>query len=222
MSNNMSDIEKMFAEAAGAAESTGEKDPSIYSMESIQQPKVDPKPTPQPKVEPKATQRVVEQPRAPLASKPQVRKGEGLTVESISKILEMRDLIDSYDDTEANFVKGYFNVNDEGSAVAHAIYNALVADKRDLDALDKIAKSKKLDAAERAFYLIGLKNDEVLAIYEQLELLIGSFTDNEITSVNDSNKLTVCRTLEKVIAELDSKLVEYIEKLQNFVSIASK
>lgn len=234
------DIDQMFAEAAGAAENTGEKDPENYSKnppkaevkvetkskketnKAKSEPKVE-----QPKIEqekPKV-ERPVEKPKqepvkdrlGPLLKQNDKRViTDGLNVESIGRIIEMKEILDNYNATELKFVKGYFQ-NEKGTP-AEIIYKALTANTRGLDALNKIVIARGYTAADRAFYLMELDFNSIEAIHEQVDLLTGELED--IGKVTEINKIKICRILEKAISEMPDDVFVYINKLQEFTNKA--
>ena len=233
------DIDQMFAEAAGAAENTGEKDPENYSKnppksevkveikskEKTNKVKSEPK-VEQPKIEqekPKV-ERPVEKPKQELLKdrwsllKQNDKKviTDGLNVESIGRIIEMKEILDNYNATELKFVKGYFQ-NEKGTP-AEIIYKALTANTRGLDALNKIVIARGHTAADRAFYLMELDFNSIEAIHEQVDLLTGELED--IGKVTEINKIKICRILEKAISEMPDDAFVHINKLQEFTNKA--
>lgn len=238
------DIDQMFAEAAGAAEETGEKDPENYGKNppkaefevktkpkketskakpeaKVEQPKVEQE---KPKVE-KPVERPVEKPKqepvkdrlGPLLKQNDKRITiDGLNVESISRIIEMKEILDNYNATELKFVKGYFQ-NEKG-APAEIIYKALTTNTRGLDALNKIVLARGHTAADRAFYLMELDFNSIEAIHEQVDLLTGELED--AGKVTEINKIKICRLLEKAISEMPDDVFLYINKLQEFTNKA--
>ena len=239
MEPNSIDIEKMFAEAVKASEDTGEKAPEIYGdgyretakqadTEVLEQdtpkkrtPELKP-PSPSfeqsPEPVPRATPTIPKQ--EPLVKQPVPRAdflpNKKITVESITKIIEMKQLLDKYNPTEKEFVTGYFQ--SEKDDVAQVIYSALTANQRDLDALNKIVVAKKHTAADRAFYLMDLDNNSIEAVYEQVSLIVGEVGETE--RVRDNNKIKVCRTLERAISEMPDDVFLYIKRLQDFTNKA--
>lgn len=239
---NSLDIDKMFAEAAGAAENTGEKDPEGYGknpkkVDNKNEVKVDsipkkeakpetPKEQEKPKVE-KPTEKPVEKSEVeePIKDRlgPLLKSGgsrnvmsEGLGVNSIQRVLEMKEIMDNYNATELKFVKGYFQ--SENGSPAEIIYKALTTNTRGLDALNKIVIARGNTAADRAFYLMELDYNSIEAIYEQVDLLTGELGDTE--KVSEINKIQICRTLEKTISEMPADVFIYINKLQEFTNKA--
>jgi len=234
------DIDQMFAEAAGAAENTGEKDPENYSKNppkaevkvetkskketnkakpesKVEQPKIEQE---KPKVE-----RPVEKPKQePVKDRlgPLLKQNDkkvitdGLNVESIGRIIEMKEILDNYNATELKFVKGYFQ-NEKGTP-AEIIYKALTANTRGLDALNKIVIARGHTAADRAFYLMELDFNSIEAIHEQVDLLTGELED--VGKVTEINKIKICRILEKAISEMPDDVFVYINKLQEFTNKA--
>lgn len=188
----------------------------LFDQEPVKEQK--PEPKPEPKIEPKP----VETPRreerkvpvAQVAPKParEYSKPTDISVSSISKILEMHKVFNSYNETEKNFVMGYFQV--ESQEPAKVIYGALTADPRELAALDKIVDARNLSAADRAFYLMDLDNESIESIYEQVDLLTGEL--GETGKVNERNKIKVCRALERAISGMPDDVFSYIDKLQEF------
>lgn len=249
------DIDKMFAEAANAAEETGEGNVGgKETVKKIEQPKpqprqepVAPKPDPvvtqskqepvkqQPKPEQIATKpdpvptQIKQEPRQEPVVKPgptpaaQPSAGilntpKGITEDSIGKILVMNEIYTKFDETQKNFVAGYFQLAEGQGNVSTVIYKALTASQRDLDALNKIVVSKGHEPAERAFFLMSLDNSVIEDIYEQVEILTGELGAKG--KVNDGNKLNVCRKLEGVIAAMPKDVFTYIERLQKFTDKA--
>ena len=238
------DIDQMFAEAAGAAENTGEKDPENYSKNppkaevkvetkskketnkakpesKVEQPKIEQE---KPKVE-KSVERPVEKPKQePVKDRlgPLLKQNDkkvitdGLNVESIGRIIEMKEILDNYNATELKFVKSYFQ-NEKGTP-AEIIYKALTANTRGLDALNKIVIARGYTAADRAFYLMELDFNSIEAIHEQVDLLTGELED--IGKVTEINKIKICRILEKAISEMPDDVFVYINKLQEFTNKA--
>lgn len=234
------DIDQMFAEAAGAAENTGEKDPENYSKNPpkaevkvetkskketnkakpesrVEQPKIEQE---KPKVE-----RPVEKPKQePVKDRlgPLLKQNDkkvitdGLNVESIGRIIEMKEILDNYNATELKFVKGYFQ-NEKGTP-AEIIYKALTANTRGLDALNKIVIARGHTAADRAFYLMELDFNSIEAIHEQVDLLTGELED--VGKVTEINKIKICRILEKAISKMPDDVFVYINKLQEFTNKA--
>ena len=238
------DIDQMFAEAAGAAENTGEKDPENYSKNppkaevkvetkskketnkakpesKVEQPKIEQE---KPKVE-KSVERPVEKPKQePVKDRlgPLLKQNDkkvitdGLNVESIGRIIEMKEILDNYNATELKFVKSYFQ-NEKGTP-AEIIYKALTANTRGLDALNKIVIARGHTAADRAFYLMELDFNSIEAIHEQVDLLTGELED--VGKVTEINKIKICRILEKAISEMPDDVFVYINKLQEFTNKA--
>lgn len=234
------DIDQMFAEAAGAAENTGEKDPENYSKnppkaevkvetkskEKTNKAKSEPK-VEQPKIEqekPKVEKPVEKPKQEPVKDRlgPLLKQNDkrvitdGLNVESIGRIIEMKEILDNYNATELKFVKGYFQ-NEKGTP-AEIIYKALTANTRGLDALNKIVIARGYTAADRAFYLMELDFNSIEAIHEQVDLLTGELED--IEKVTEINKIKICRILEKAISEMPDDVFVYINKLQEFTNKA--
>lgn len=219
MEPNNIDIKEMFAEAVKTSENNGEKAPEIYGdgyreiakqadTEVLEQntPK---KRTP----ELKSPSPSFEQQPVPKAA---FLPNKKITVESITKIIEMKQLLDKYNPTEKEFVTSYFQ--SEKDDIAQVIYSALTANQRDLDALNKIVVAKKHTAAERAFYLMDLDNNSIEAVYEQVSLIVGEVGERE--RVGDNNKIKVCRTLERAISEMPDDVFLYIKRLQDFTNKA--
>lgn len=234
------DIDEMFAEAAGAAENTGEKDPEAYGKnpkkvieKEVVKKEIKPEPKPEVKVEAKSEPKVEPKQKPEIKEEvverkerlgPLIKQGgvntnitdKGINVEAISKIIEMKHTLDNYNASELNFVKGYFQ-NEEGES-AEIIYQALTANNRGLDALNKIVLARGKTAAERAFYLMELDHNSIEAIYEQVDLLTGLL--GETGRVNEINKIKICRILEKTISDMADDVFTYINKLQEFTNIA--
>lgn len=240
------DLEDMFAEAVEASESTAGDNPELYSknakikdpvIEVVKEPVVTKQPETakeiiQPVVE--AKKEVVEKIERPVEIIKEVEKPiviekveplikpqenvdlSNINVNVINRIIEMKEILDNYSDREKSFIKGYFQNEDDH--ISQVIYSALTANRRGLDALNKITTARGHKSAERAFYLMELDNNSVEAIYEQINLLTGEL-DN-LDRVNDSNKIKICRSLEKVIADMDESVFLYINKLQEFTSKA--
>lgn len=152
-----------------------------------------------------------------LSQKPLVKiNAESLDVLSITRIIEMKEILDNYNERERAFIQGYFQQDKD--SVAEIIYSALTAEQRGLDALNKIVVAREHSSAERAFYLMELDNNSIEAIHEQINLLTGEL-DN-IDGITDINKIKVCRTLEGAISKMDNNVFLYINKLQEFASKA--
>lgn len=244
------DIENMFAEAVGASENTGEKDPTTYgknskkevakdtdkenqkaeSIKSIEKLTDNEKSIEQP-----VTIKQIKQPEKEIKSevkeseikkeveshntsqKPFVKiNTESLDVLSITRIIEMKEILDNYNERERTFIQGYFQQDND--YVAEIIYSALTAEQRGLDALNKIVIAREHSSAERAFYLMELDNNSIEAIHEQINLLTGELEN--IDGINNVNKIKICRTLESVISKMDNNVFLYINKLQEFASKA--
>lgn len=254
------DIDKMFQEAAGAAEETGEKDLGAYSQTPTKHveptntvskepqtvAKTEPAKQPEKPVEvkrqepikkeetvqtkPESTYKPVEKKSEPVKveeRKPStqdrnhggiISTSKGITEESIGRILDMNKIFDQFDDSQKDFVSGYFQLDEDEDDVSKIIYRALVASQRDIDALSKIVEARSYQAAERAFFLMGLDNSSIEDIYEQVDLLTGELGDSG--KVTDSNKLNLCRKIEGVIAAMPKDVFTYIEKLQQFTNKA--
>lgn len=233
------DLENMFAEAVEASESTAGDDPELYSKNAkIKDPVIEvvkePVVTKQPKTAKEIIQPVVEVKKEVVEHPVEIIKEVGKTiiiekveplikpqenvdlsninVNVINRIIEMKEILDNYSDREKSFIKGYFQNEDDN--ISQVIYSALTANRKDLDALNKITTARGHNSAERAFYLMELDNNSVEAIYEQINLLTGEL-DN-LDRVSDSNKIKICRSLEKVIADMDESVFLYINKLQEF------
>ena len=193
-----------------------------FSFESKPEPKPEPQYEPEPKYEPKPEPKYEAKPEPkpePVVSRPAVGlvgNKSNVSVEDIGKILTMREILDSYEEKERQFVVDYFE-STKGN-IADVIYKALIANKSELRALSNIAIAKRHSAADRAFYLMDLKDREIETIYEQIDLLTGQLGDSG--EVNSSNKIKMCRTLEKAISEMDDNVFTYIDKLQNFTDKA--
>lgn len=191
-----------------------DKKPAQESNESI---KVEPvKEKLEDKVEVKSKEIDKEIKTQPITSKkPLVRiNTNNLDVLSIARIIEMKEILDNYNEREKAFIQGYFQ--QEKDSVAEIIYSAFTADQNGLEALNKIVIAKEYSSAERAFYLMELDNNNIEAIYEQINLLTGEL-DN-IDRITDVNKIKVCRTLENAISKMDNNVFAYINKLQEFTS----
>jgi hypothetical protein len=198
------DIKAMFAEAAEAAEDTGETIPGKSSAkQELKEVKND------------------EVQNKEVIKKPvitQEKTMQGLNVELVEKIIKMKEILDSYENKELEFVKGYFNHDGKEIGASEVIFSALTIDKRGLDALSKIVIARNHDAAERAFYLMELDNYSIEAIHEQVNLIVGEL--DSISSVNSSNKIQVCRLIENAISSMPSDAFKLINKLQDFTNIA--
>lgn len=200
----MSDIKAMFAEAAMAAEDTGENEKLLGKKD-----------VPEPKVEEKIENKPIIRPKEPIIDKS--NKIEGLSVKAIEKVIKMKETLDNYEAKELEFVKGYFQQDEESSS--EIIFSALTIERRGLDALNKIVIARNHSAAERAFYLMELDNNSIESIYEQIELIVGGF-DKPTPAVSASNKIEVCRILENSIANMPDDVFKFIDKLQDFTNIA--
>lgn len=211
------DIEKMFADAANAAEDTGEKDPSGKVKEVVKvQAKPEPEPKPTPKPEPKPTPRPepVFQPKQ--EPKPIIRSNGQFSVEDIDKVLGMNEVFSGYNKTERSFILRYFEC--ENDSISQVIYKALTANRRELEALNNIVVARNHDAAERAFYLMDLSTGDIASVYDQVDLLTGEL--GEDINITDNNKISVCRSIEKVISSMDNGVFLDINKLQDFTNKA--
>lgn len=238
MDFNGLDIEKMFEAAAGAAEDTGEKDPTLLGKkeqkivvkEDTAPEKVEKRKKVQETIQPE--EKVVvpkprqfesfEQKKEPVRERLGPRIGgknileEGITINSIQKIIEMKAILEKYKKDEVDFAESYFNI-DSGNT-SDLIYRALNANVRSLEALDNIVESKGKQSAERAFYLMELGIGEISSIIEQINLLTGAL--DEFDRVTETNKIKACRELERIISEMDNNIFIYIEKLQLFTNKA--
>lgn len=250
------DIDQMFAEAAGAAENTEEKDPESYGKNPKVKPDTAPKlkketkksqvkteeekPIETPEKQPietpvekhvetpveKPVEKPVETPKkeemtkdklGPLLKQEDKRIiSDGVNVQSIGRIIEMKEILDNYNATELKFVKGYFQSEKAGSA--EIIYKALTTNTRKLDALNKIVIARGYSAADRAFYLMELDLNSIQAIHEQVDLLTGELEG--VDKVTEINKIKICRILEKAISEMTDDVFIYINKLQQFTNKA--
>ena len=239
------DDEAMFANAAAASEDTGEKDMSNYTVEKKDAPAIEdailrrkpvskPDQTPTPVKVTEDLKKAKESKKVEVVVKPEKTKEhekeevvkpkqveqfnhkQGITPDSVRKILEMSEVLGSYKTDEREFVKRYFNSNE--SHDAEVIYAALTANPRELDALNKIVVAKNQSSADRAFYLMELNNEAVGDIFEQIQLLTDELGD--AGTVTDGNKLKVCRAIEKVIADMPTEMFTYIHKLQEFTTKA--
>lgn len=237
MDFNGLDIDKMFEVAAGAAEDTGEKDPALLGKKeqkivvkedtvpekTEKRKKVQETIQPEEKVVPKPKQfESFEQKREPVRERLGPRIGgkntlaEGITINSIQKIIEMKAILEKYKKDEVDFAESYFNT-DTGNT-SDLIYRALNANVRSLEALDNIVEAKGKQSAERAFYLMELGIGEISSIIEQINLLTGAL--EEFDRVTETNKIKACRELERIISEMDNNIFIYIEKLQLFTNKA--
>lgn len=237
------DDEAMFANAAAASEDTGEKDMSYYTLEKKDEPAIEDailrrKPVSKSEQTPvkvaedlkkakkeKETIAAVKsiegkEPKEIEVVKPkqaeQFNHKQGITPNSVRKILEMSQVLGSYKADEREFVKRYFNSNE--SHDAEVIYAALTANPRELDALNKIVIAKNQSSADRAFYLMELNNEAIGDIFDQIQLLTDELGSSG--TVTDKNKLKVCRAIEKVIADMPTEMFAYIHKLQEFTTKA--
>ena len=139
-----------------------------------------------------------------------------INVLSISRIIEMKEILENYNEKERAFIQGYFQ--QDKNSFAEIIYSAFTADHRGLDALNKIVIAREHSSAERAFYLMELDNNSIEAIYEQINLLTGELENTD--GITDVNKIKICRILEGVISKMDNNVFLYINKLQEFASKA--
>lgn len=223
----MDDINSMFAEAARAAEED-KNDNIVGSKKATEEKsvkedavnKVTKSTNKTDNVEKEVKAEVYEAPKE-VKKKPIIntqRNISGLSVDSIDKIIKMKETLDSYDKKELEFVMGYFQKDKKDAP--EIIYSALTIERRGLDALNKIVKARNNTAAERAFYLMELDNGSIEAIYEQIEMIAGGL--EETPSVNTSNKIEICRTLENAIANMSNDVFKFIDKLQEFTNIAIK
>lgn len=231
------DIAKMFAEAAGAAEETNEGDPSLIgeTPEEVE-PEVEKTPEPKPIIK---KEKVVQKPKVEKEQKveKEIKKREplinqnskikssvvtnvdGINVEIIEKIIQMKDILSGYDETQRSFVMGYFQVESDSSS--EAIYSSLTASPRDLRALEMIVTARGYSPADRAFYLMGLDNGDIEAVYEQVELLAGEINGGVGRRVSHDNKIEVCKILERTIADMQGRVFDYINKLQAFTNLVN-
>lgn len=239
------DIDKMFAAAAAAEEDTGEGDvggakkakaksepkpepPKAKPAPKVEKPKpaAKPKPEPQkPKVEPKPEPKpepvVEKRPLVGNKNETLFDVNKGITESSITKILRMNSEYNKLEKNEKMFVSGYFQADGADEfAVPKVVYGALTANTRDLEALTRITKAKKETPAERAFYLMDLNNDNIEAIYEQVELLTGDL--GKTGRVDGENKIAVCRKIEQAISGMPDDIFAYIEKLRKLTEIATE
>lgn len=233
------DIENMFAEAVGASENTGESNPEfigknakanvvkepekqvqevpVFKKDIIQKPLEVKQPIIK-EVE-KPVEKPVERPAEKLG--PLIKSEEKVNLDSvnvnvISRVIEMKEILDSYSEKEKGFIKEYFQKGN--GSLPEIIYAALTANQRGLDALNKIVIAKGHNSAERAFYLMELSNSNIEAIYEQIDLLAVQLDD--IGRVSDLNKIAICRKLESVIADMEDNVFIHINKLQEFTNRA--
>lgn len=140
---------------------------------------------------------------------------------SIGRILEMNSTFNKFNDTEKEFVSGYFQIDskkEKENTVTKVIFGALTANQGDLNALNKIVEAKALDPAERAFFLMDQESNIIENVFEQVELLTGELGD--VPNVTNINKLNICRKVEAVIAKMPKDVFAYIEKLQLFADKA--
>lgn len=213
----MFDINEMFADAVKASEDTGENNDKLLKDGKT----VETKESKPDKKEASIKSEVVNKAHEHEIKKPIVNnynKVEGLSVESIGKIIDMKKTLDNYDEKELEFVKSYFQKeNDEAPEI---IYSALTIERRGLDALNKIVVARNSSAAERAFYLMELDNNSIEAIHEQIDIIIGGL--NDTPSVNSENKIQICRLLENAISNMSNDVFKFIDKLQEFTNIAIK
>lgn len=238
MDFNELDIDKMFEAAAGAAEDTGEKDPALLGKkeqkivvkEDTVPEKTEKRKQAQETIQPEEKFVVpkpkpfesFEQKKEPVRERLGPRIGgkntlaEGITINSIQKIIEMKAILEKYKKDEVDFAESYFNT-DSGNT-SDLIYRALNANVRSLEALDNIVEAKGKQSAERAFYLMELGIGEISSIIEQINLLTGAL--DEYDRVTETNKITACRELERIISEMDNNIFIYIEKLQLFTNKA--
>ena len=262
MSETITDLEKMMAEAVDASEDTGEGNVANGELTKPAQPqprKPEPRVQQAPPVQP-TQQRPVQQQKSAQQPEPRVQQAppvqptqshqqpqnrnpqpqkhqeeprkektraiaplsQGnagvITEDSILKILKMNSKFDKFDERQKSFVSGYFSDQDSVD-ISTVIYEALTASQRDLDALENIVKARANGPAERAFFLMSLDNSEISDIYEQIELLTAELGTSTIT-VNELNKLDICRKIEHIISKMQKDMFSYIEKLQEFTDIA--
>lgn len=143
----------------------------------------------------------------------------GVTQDSITKILEMSTVFSKFSATEKEFVARYFGLEvADKDLVAGVVYSALTANERELDAISKLVIARGESPAERAFYLMGLDNNSVEAVAEQVDLLTGDL--GNVGRVNSENKIAVCRKIESSISSMTNDVFAYIVKLQAFAHIA--
>lgn len=240
-------IDAMFAEAAGAAEDSGEKGMEMYSDNPVKEKESTPQKIQvaekkevkeKPAVVEKPVERTIEKPverqierqierpverpveikKEPIVTTGILNTSKGITEDSIARILDMNQTFTKFDDNQKDFVSGYFKLEDGDNNISRVIYKALIASQRDLDALSKIVEAKGFDPAGRAFFLMGLENSIIEDVYEQVELLTGDL--GKTGKVTENNKLNVCKKVESVIAEMPKDVFTYIEKLQTFTNKA--
>lgn len=199
-------------------------EPPKPSEKPIEKPKPEPKPEPkvEPKPEPIKVEPIVE--KRPLVGNKNETLfdvNKGITEDSITKILRMNSEFNKLQKNEKLFVSGYFQSDGADEfAIPKVVYGALTANTRDLEALTRITKAKKEAPAERAFYLMDLNNDNIEAIYEQVELLTGDL--GKTGRVDAENKIAVCRKVEKAISGMPDDIFAYIEKLRKLTEIATE
>lgn len=240
----MMDIEDMFAAAATAAEDTNEgnvggKEKAKAEAKPAPKPEPVKEPTPKPEPVKEKEPEIVSQPtkttkpteetksesvkpepkeerREPVvASKDRGIANSGVTKDSISKILEMSAVFSKFSSTEKDFVVRYFGLElNDKDLVAGVVYSALTANQRELDAISKLVTARGESPAERAFYLMGLDNNSVEAVAEQVDLLTGDL--GNVGRVNSENKIAICRKIENSISSMRDDVFAYIIKLQSF------
>lgn len=246
------DLDKMFQEAAGASEDTGEEEvgektkkaekPEKQSPKKTKQPEKEmQKPTPKQQPEPRNTQKKEYETnayeedtrtnettkRAPLYKNKSDKLGpiekprtsvsnDKVNVDSITRILAMKAVLDNYNSSELEFVRSYFQ--DDNADDANLIHKAIVTNRRDLEALDEIVEARSQTSAERAFYLMELGFSKIEAIYEQVDLITGEL--ESIEKVSELNKIKVCRIIESQISSMPEEIFSYISKLQEFTNKA--
>lgn len=222
--------------------------PKVEKQEPVEKPKVSPKPKPEPKVEAAPEPKVEPKPEPKVEPKPEPKKtarpepkpetesrrslvgsktetlfdvNKGVSEDSITKILRMNSEFNKLQKNEKLFVSGYFQSDGaDDFAIPKVIFGALTANVRDLDALERITTAKRENPAERAFYLMDLNNDNIEAIYEQVELLTGELGKSD--RVSNENKIQVCRKIEKAISGMPDDIFAYIDKLRKLTGIASE
>lgn len=248
MSFNGLDLDEMFKDAVKASEDTGEDNVGEKTAKDspkkaeptpkeTHKPEVKAKPEPvkapkkEPKPEPKYVEPAVEKEperRAPLIQKEEklgpIRQArpsvntDRIDADAIGRILDMDKILNEYSTDELNFVQGYLNV-DNGD-YANIIHKALITSRRDLEALDEIVEARSKDYAERAFYLMELDPVTIRNVYNQIDIIVGGL--EHIDSVTDSNKINICRTIEKHISNMDKNQFSLINKLQIFTNKATQ
>lgn len=216
----MIDIDKMFAEAASAAEDSGESEllaKSKKQNEVSEEVKVEAAPKESPTITPDEDTKE----SSNISNTVSEHRNSNeiiLNSEIVNNILNMQKVLSKLTDSEKGFIMRYYK--DEEPSEGSTIYNAFIAKESDLRALKQVLDSKKESPANRAFFLIALKNEEIRNIYIQIGRLNNNIDESQIPEITDNNKINACRSLESAISALDDNTINNISKLIEFTSHA--